>query len=70
MIDGRGRALIMDFGLAALGDSVDGAEVRNGTPAYTGSGQHTLAMLTVVQNVNRPVSTNTLPDTADPAKAP
>jgi serine/threonine protein kinase len=34
MIDGRGQVLIMDFGLAALADQVDGAEVRNGTPAY------------------------------------
>ena len=34
MIDGRGEALIMDFGLAAVADQVAGAEVRNGTPAY------------------------------------
>ena len=34
MIDGRGEALIMDFGLAAVADQVDGAEVRSGTPAY------------------------------------
>ena len=34
MIDGRGQALIMDFGLAALADQVQGAEVRAGTPAY------------------------------------
>ena len=34
MIDGRGQVLIMDFGLAAVADSVSGAEVRNGTPAY------------------------------------
>jgi serine/threonine protein kinase len=34
MIDGRGQALIMDFGLAAIADQVEGAEVRNGTPAY------------------------------------
>ena len=34
MIDGRGQALIMDFGLAAVADQVAGAEVRNGTPAY------------------------------------
>jgi serine/threonine protein kinase len=34
MIDGRGQVLIMDFGLAALADQVEGAEVRNGTPAY------------------------------------
>src|SRR5580698_3550870 len=34
MIDGRGEVLIMDFGLAAIADQVEGAEVRNGTPAY------------------------------------
>ncbi|HYL77610.1 MAG TPA: serine/threonine-protein kinase [Bryobacteraceae bacterium] len=34
MIDGRGQVLIMDFGLAAIVDQVEGAEVRNGTPAY------------------------------------
>ena len=34
MIDGRGQVLIMDFGLAAIADQVEGAEVRNGTPAY------------------------------------
>ncbi|HKQ96852.1 MAG TPA: serine/threonine-protein kinase, partial [Candidatus Polarisedimenticolia bacterium] len=34
MIDGRGRARITDFGLAAYADSVDGAEVLAGTPAY------------------------------------
>ena len=34
MIDGRGQVLIMDFGLAAVADQVEGAEIRNGTPAY------------------------------------
>jgi serine/threonine protein kinase len=34
MIDGRGQVLIMDFGLAAIADQVQGAEIRNGTPAY------------------------------------
>jgi serine/threonine protein kinase len=34
MIDGRGQVLIMDFGLAAIADQGEGAEVRNGTPAY------------------------------------
>src|SRR5580692_2247096 len=34
MIDGRGNVFIMDFGLAAIADQVEGAEVRNGTPAY------------------------------------
>jgi serine/threonine-protein kinase len=34
MIDGRGRARITDFGLAALGEEVRGEEARSGTPAY------------------------------------
>jgi len=34
MLDGRGRAVITDFGLAALVDQIQGAEVRSGTPAY------------------------------------
>src|SRR6202790_1276010 len=34
MIDGRGHVLITDFGLAGVIGSIDGAEVRNGTPAY------------------------------------
>src|SRR5215469_2989749 len=34
MIDGRGELRIMDFGLAAIATQVQGAEARNGTPAY------------------------------------
>ncbi len=34
MVDGRGELRITDFGLAAIGAHVEGAEVRNGTPAY------------------------------------
>jgi len=34
MIDGRGHVLITDFGLAGVIGSIEGAEVRNGTPAY------------------------------------
>ena len=34
MIDGRGELRIMDFGLAAVATQMEGAEVRNGTPAY------------------------------------
>ncbi|HWY49368.1 MAG TPA: serine/threonine-protein kinase [Bryobacteraceae bacterium] len=34
MIDGRGHVLITDFGLAGVMGSIEGAEVRNGTPAY------------------------------------
>ncbi len=34
MLDGRGQAVITDFGLAALNGQAEGAEVRSGTPAY------------------------------------
>jgi len=34
MLDGRGQAVIMDFGLAGIADDIRGAEVRSGTPAY------------------------------------
>jgi hypothetical protein len=34
MLDGRGRAKITDFGLAGLAEEFEGAEVREGTPAY------------------------------------
>jgi len=34
MLDGRGRALITDFGLSALADQIPGADVPCGTPAY------------------------------------
>jgi serine/threonine-protein kinase len=34
MLDGRGRVVVTDFGLASLADRVVGMEARNGTPAY------------------------------------
>jgi Protein kinase domain len=34
MLDSRGQALLTDFGLAGLAGQIEGAEVRNGTPAY------------------------------------
>jgi serine/threonine-protein kinase len=34
MIDSQGRVVIMDFGLAALSDQIQGQEIRAGTPAY------------------------------------
>src|SRR4051812_3139426 len=34
MMNRRGEILIMDFGLAAIADHLEGLEVRNGTPAY------------------------------------
>lgn len=33
MIDGRGQVLITGFGLAGMAGSVEGGEIRNGTPA-------------------------------------
>ncbi len=34
MLDGEGRARITDFGLAGIASTIQGAEVRAGTPAY------------------------------------
>lgn len=34
MIDGRGNAKITDFGIAGLAGSIEGHDVRSGTPAY------------------------------------
>ncbi|HEU5453395.1 MAG TPA: serine/threonine-protein kinase, partial [Terriglobales bacterium] len=34
MLDGRGRAVIMDFGLAGLAEQITAHDVRSGTPAY------------------------------------
>jgi len=34
MLDGRGQAILTDFGLAGVADQIEGAEVRSGTPAY------------------------------------
>jgi len=34
MLDGRGRAVMTDFGLASFADQITGHDVRSGTPAY------------------------------------
>src|SRR5262252_5975422 len=34
MIDGRGELRVTDFGLAGIAEQLQGAEIRNGTPAY------------------------------------
>src|SRR5579863_5788627 len=34
MIDSRGELRVTDFGLAAIAEQLEGAEIRNGTPAY------------------------------------
>jgi serine/threonine-protein kinase len=41
LIDGRGRAKITDFGLAGLADSIEGDELRAGTPGYMAPEQMT-----------------------------
>ncbi len=34
MLDGRGQAVITDFGLAGVAGQIEGSDVRSGTPAY------------------------------------
>ena len=34
MLNGRGDVLLTDFGLAGIAGEIEGAEIRNGTPAY------------------------------------
>lgn len=34
MLDGRGQAVVTDFGLAGLAEQIQGADLRSGTPAY------------------------------------
>lgn len=34
MLNKRGEVVIMDFGLAAVADALEGPEARKGTPAY------------------------------------
>ncbi len=51
MIDGRGNALIMDFGLAGLAEEIRGADIRSGTPAYMSPEQLTGAEVTVQSDI-------------------
>src|SRR5215469_11559483 len=34
MLDGRGQAIVTDFGLAGLAEQIPGGDLRSGTPAY------------------------------------
>ncbi len=51
MIDGRGQAIIMDFGLAGLAEEIRGTDIRSGTPAYMSPEQLTGAEVTVRSDV-------------------
>jgi len=51
MLDGRGNALIADFGLAAIGGQVQASEIRHGTPAYMAPEQLTGKEVTVKSDI-------------------
>ena len=51
MLDARGQVLIADFGLAAFSDQIEGAEIRNGTPAYMAPEQLTGKEATVRSDI-------------------
>jgi len=51
MIDGRGRAKLTDFGLAGLAESIEGDEVRAGTPLYMSPEQHEGREVTVRSDI-------------------
>ncbi len=51
MLDGRGQVLLTDFGLAGLAEELQGAEVRNGTPAYMAPEQLAGAEVTVKSDI-------------------
>jgi len=51
MLDGRGEVLLTDFGLAGLAGEIEGAEVRNGTPAYMAPEQHTGEEVTIKSDI-------------------
>src|SRR6266404_8329468 len=74
MLDGRGQVLLTDFGLAGLAGQVEGAEVRNGTPAYMAPEQLSGKEVTVKSDIyslglvlyeiftgKRPFESDTLP---------
>jgi serine/threonine protein kinase len=51
MLDGRGRAVMTDFGLAGLAEQIQGRDVRSGTPAYMAPEQLTGAEVSVRSDI-------------------
>jgi serine/threonine-protein kinase len=51
MLDGRGRAVITDFGLAGIAEQIPGRDVRSGTPAYMAPEQLTGADVSVRSDI-------------------
>jgi serine/threonine-protein kinase len=51
MLDGRGRAVMTDFGLAGLAEQIQGRDVRSGTPAYMAPEQLTGADVSVRSDI-------------------
>jgi len=51
MVDARGQVLIMDFGLAGVAETLQGAEIRNGTPAYMAPEQLTGREVTIKSDI-------------------
>jgi len=51
MIDAKGELLITDFGLAGIADQLEGAEIRNGTPAYMAPEQLTGKSVSVQSDI-------------------
>jgi serine/threonine-protein kinase len=51
MLDGRGRAVMTDFGLAGIAEQIQGRDVRSGTPAYMAPEQLTGADVSVRSDI-------------------
>ena len=56
MLDARGQVLLTDFGLAGLAGQIEGAEVRNGTPAYMAPEQLAGEEVTVRSDIYSPIA--------------
>jgi serine/threonine-protein kinase len=51
MLDGRGRAVMTDFGLAGIAEQIQGRDVRSGTPAYMAPEQLTGSEVSVRSDI-------------------